>query len=817
MRSWSLYLVLSLGVSLVACGDKDTVDEDDDADTTDTGDGIGGGLDADGDGYIDGQDCDDADASSYPGAPEICDDADNDCDGFVDGDDDDLTDGNTYYQDSDGDGYGKKGVTTTDCSLPDGYSENDLDCLDSNGYINPAADELCGDNLDNDCDTEVDEDSAVDALVWYVDDDRDGYGTKETYYACEVPESHSAQSGDCDDSEPSVNPGADEYCDDLDNDCDGLVDQLDPDIVNLRAWYRDTDGDGHGVDSAIKYACTAPSGYVRDDDDCDDTDDTVNPDAPEICDEQDNDCDKLADEDDSDLTDALTWYADTDGDGFGDLDSTTDACEEPSGYVSDDTDCDDTESSVNPDAVEICDGVDADCDGYTYCIPDLATEADLLATGSNDNDRAGYAVSSAGDVDGDGNADILVGAYSNDDGASDAGAAYLVLGGTSGTLDLDSADAILTGEAADDRAAFSLSAAGDVNKDGYDDILVGAYQNDGGGTNAGAAYLVLGSVSSTVSLGSADATYTGDAASDRAGYFVSSAGDVDGDGYSDLLIGAYQNDDGGSDAGAAYLILGGSSPSDTDLGSADATFTGESADDQAGVSLSAAGDTDGDGYDDIIIGALEDDDGATDAGAAYIVLGSSSPSGTGLASADTKLTGENADDSAGQAVSAAGDYNNDGYDDVIIGAPGYDLDSKTTSVGASYIVFGPTTSGSLSGADVILTGEVDGDKSGQSLGGGGDVDGDGYGDVVIGAYSDDTTASAAGAAYLLYGPTSGSHSLSVAVTKFIGAASFDYAGWSVAIAGDTNSDGEDDVLVGAYQNDDGGTNAGTAYLMTAWE
>jgi hypothetical protein len=808
-------IAVVLSVGLFACGDKDT-DEEETDDRTDTGDSLGVGLDADGDGYPEGTDCDDSDSSSYPDAIEVCDGADNDCDGLVDGDDEDLVDGTTYYQDSDEDGFGKTGVEVVACALPDGYSENDLDCLDSNGYINPDADELCDDNLDNDCDTEVDEDDAVDADVWYVDDDRDDYGTKETTYACEQPERYAAQPGDCDDTEPSVNPGAVEYCDGLDNDCDTRIDIDDPDITNLRTWYKDEDGDGHGNVDIVTYACTAPSGYVGDDDDCNDDDDTISPSSPEICDDKDNNCDKLFDEDDPSLTDALSWYADSDDDSFGDLDDSVDACSQPSGYVSDSTDCDDGEEDVNPDAEEVCDDVDADCDGYTYCMPSL-DEAELILTGASDNDRSGYAVTGVGDVNSDGLADLLIGAYANDDGGSDAGAAYLVLGGASGTVNLDNADAILTGANDSDRAGFAVAMAGDVDSDGYDDIFVGAYQSDDSYSNAGAAYLVLGPVTGNLDLGSADATYTGEAADDRAGYSIAGRLDVNDDGLDDLLIGAYQNDDAASDAGAVYLILGDSAVTDVGLGSADAIFTGEAADDLTGQAVSSAGDTNGDGYDDILIGAVEDDDGGTDAGAAYIVLGDLSVTGGSLSGADAKLTGENADDNAGDAVGSAGDYNSDGYEDIFIGAPRYDLDTKTTSVGATYIVFGPITSGSLSGADVTLIGEQDGDKSGSSIAGGHSLDGDEYDDVLIGAYSADTPESAAGAAYLFYGPSSGSFSLSEAVTKLTGINSSDYAGWSVAIPGDTNNDGQVDILVGAYQSDDSGTNAGTSYLMQSWE
>ena len=156
-------------------------------------------------------------------------------------------------------------------------------------------------------------------------------------------------------------------------------------------------------------------------------------------------------------------------------------------------------------------------------------------------------------MNGDGWDDLLVGARGED---SSTGAVYLVLGPVSGTVDLGAADAKLTGEAEFDYAGGSVSGAGDVNGDGWDDLLVGAPYEDSGGSGAGAAYLVLGPVSGTVDLAAANAKLTGEAGSDWAGYSVSGAGDVNGDGSDDLLVGAYGEDTGGSDAGAAYLVLG---------------------------------------------------------------------------------------------------------------------------------------------------------------------------------------------------------------------------------------------------------------------
>jgi hypothetical protein len=346
-----------------------TIDEDDATDA------LTWYADADGDGFGDSgtttaacdqpsgyvgaayaTDCDDTDAAVSPVDPEICDGVDNDCDGSID---EGLLD--AYYADSDGDGYGDAGSSTEACAAPSGFVEDDTDCDDSDATVNPGANERC-DEQDNDCDGLVDDDDSavVGTTTWYVDYDGDGYGgARLSTAACEQPSGYVADASDCDDTDASAWPGAEEICDGADNDCDGTVDGATS--TDATTWYADSDGDGWGDGSASAVACTQPSGHVADDGDCDDGDATVNPGATELCDGADDDCDGAVDEDDA--ADAATWYGDGDGDGYGDSGATTSACAQPSGHVSDDTDCDDGDSTINPAATELCDGADNDCDG----------------------------------------------------------------------------------------------------------------------------------------------------------------------------------------------------------------------------------------------------------------------------------------------------------------------------------------------------------------------------------------------------------------------------------------------------------------------
>ena len=304
-----------------------------------------------------GGDCDDNDATAYPGATELCDGADNDCDGTVDNDIT-FTD---YWPDADGDGYGDvDGTLVNDCLEVSGYVANDSDCDDADAAVNPDATEMC-DTIDNDCDGDVDEADAADAATWYLDADGDGYGDHPTsQVSCVEPTGYVAPGDDCDARAAAVNPAATEMCDGIDNDCDGDVDEAD--AADAGTWYADADGDGYGDDNTSTVACDQPSGYIAAGGDCDDGDAAVNPGATEMCDTIDNDCD--GDVDEADAADATTWYADADGDGYGDAAAPTTSCDQPTGMVLDATDCDDTNPDANPGATEICvNGVDEDCDG----------------------------------------------------------------------------------------------------------------------------------------------------------------------------------------------------------------------------------------------------------------------------------------------------------------------------------------------------------------------------------------------------------------------------------------------------------------------
>ncbi len=401
-------------------------------------------------GYVtNSDDCNDDNPNINPDATEICNGIDDNCDGNID---EGLT-FITYYADTDNDGYGDAGNTVESCSQPEGYVTNSDDCNDNNQNINPAAEEIC-DGTDNNCDGGIDDgldpvscentnaygtcvgvstcmgengwvcdastpqpevcngeddncdgyidmgENVLGGTVYYLDYDLDGYGTSDSMImACSQPEGFVTNSGDCDDDNPNVNPAVDEIADNgIDDNCNGEIDEsidIDDDGVidsedncpyTPNADQADLDGDGIGdvCDDDIDGDGTLNNV------DCEPYNPDINPDADEVCDGVDNNCNGQIDDNPIDGT---VYYEDSDGDGYGNPYSTILACSLPTGYVENNSDCDDTNPNVPPPTVEVCDGFDNDCDGR-------------IDEGFTDTDGDGIADCVDTDDDNDGSLDI---------------------------------------------------------------------------------------------------------------------------------------------------------------------------------------------------------------------------------------------------------------------------------------------------------------------------------------------------------------------------------------------------------------------------
>jgi VCBS repeat-containing protein len=490
----------------------------------------------------------------------------------------------------------------------------------------------------------------------------------------------------------------------------------------------------------------------------------------------------------------------------------------------------------------------------------------FVINGVSANDRSGRSVSNAGDVNGDGYDDLIIGAHRDDpNGNAESGASFVVFGKENGHVELSAVEVngahnlgfVINGVGAGDYAGQSVSAAGDVNGDGFDDLLVGAPATAPIGENSGSAYLVYGkgdSVPVELSALRGDANLggfviVGLAEGNLTGQSVSDAGDVNGDGYDDIIIGANKAGPNDPASGTSYVVYGRPDVGGNKIGTAiDLTeieadtggfvINGVAENDQSGLSVSGAGDVNGDGFDDVIVGAPFDDPNGDLSGASIVVFGSAEGVGVelteleGAAGADPTgfvINGVAADDQSGISVSGAGDVNGDGLDDLIVGVKAANPNGLLS--GASYVVFGKADGAAveLSAVELnagavptgfIIKGISTDDFSGQSVSGAGDVNGDGLDDLIIGATGTDSNGSDSGSSYVVYGKTGGEavelSLIASSVGGFVinGVDAGDQSGRSVSGAGDVNGDGFADLIVGApLDGPNGNSYSGASFVV----
>ncbi|MEE2830338.1 MAG: MopE-related protein [Myxococcota bacterium] len=729
-----------------------------------------GPADIDQDGWNEDEDCNDLDPSVHPEAGELCDGVDNDCDGNVD-----------EGYDEDGDGWNS-------CGDP-----GDCDDLDAGSY--PGAVEEC-EGVDNDCDGEVDEGCPEDA-------DGDGYIEGE----------------DCDDSNPLVYPGAPEECDGLDNDCDILVDEdfdedgdgwtgcLDVDCNDGNASIHPEavevcDGVDQNCDNVVDETFDQDNdGWTtcHEPPDCNDGNAAIHPLAPEQCDGADNDCDGEVDEDTVD---------DNDGDGVS-------ACE---------GDCDDGNAAVFPGAIEVPNGLDDDCsggidDGYSGSM--TAGLFGPVATGVSVQETLGDVLSAGGHFNSDPFSDFVVGTPIAGGGAGEVslflGSAYSAVSPPASI----SPFASVLGTAGD--ALGSSVALVDINGDNYEDIIIGSPgSNLSPDPPAGSVYVFFGGPvfsSGNWPVAAADITFTGvTPGTERCGTVVAGLGDVNGDNIEDLGFTCPWHDVGGGNVVGRTAIFFGRSNWNAGytVEAADVQILGSLDDLYSGQALFGGVDMNGDGYDEVVVGSPNWDQGTGRIGIALGRSTASWPETMVLGYLDRVYYANTTQPQGLGDFISGGDADGDAWEDIIVGASAFQADR-----GAIGLLQGAPTlplSGYFWGETSFF---VTGDSSTEEAGRDGalvDIDGDGSVELAMTTPGYDGSGGGdQGRLVVFNGPLSslaGVYVASDADAQIVGEAGGDYFGGSLTVLEDFNGDGNPDLAVGAPYY--GATDLGRVYVVPAF-